>query len=146
MTCAPNPPNLKVTFPSAGSYLFAVNATNPAALQLTIEKAPFDVAVFVRGINEDWSDGAQNQMTYLGSGTYQLDRAVAAGATPFKIASSDWSTVNCGWPSQGQQVAIGTKLTINCPANENLNLTAPAAGTYRFTFTPGDSGILITGP
>jgi pullulanase len=144
LACGDGTSDLSVNFPAASDYVFAVDATNQASLKLTIEPKPVDV--FVRGINGDWTDGAQNKMSYLGFGTYRIDRAVAAGATPFKIASSDWATVNCGYPTAGQQVTIGTKFTMTCPANENLNLTAPSAGTYRFKYTKGDNGLLITGP
>jgi len=144
LVCTGNSSNLNITLQNGANYVFAVDAANQAALKLTVEPKPVDV--FVRGINGDWTDGAQNRMSYLGFGTYQIDRAVAAGATPFKIASSDWSTVNCGYPTTGQEVAVGTKFTMNCPANENLNLTAPAAGTYRFKYTAADNGLLITGP
>jgi pullulanase len=144
LSCRDGTSNLGVNFPSAGDYAFSVDASNQAELKLTVEPKPIDV--FVRGINADWSDGAQNKMSYLGSGTYRLDRAVAAGLTEFKIASSDWSTVNCGWSSKGQQVTIGTPFTMTCPGSENLNLTAPAAGTYRFKYTKGNNGLLVTGP
>jgi pullulanase len=144
LACGDGTTNLSVNFPAAGDYVFAVDGSNAGALRLTVEPSP--VEVFVRGINGDWSDGAQNRMSYLGFGTYRIDRAVAAGATAFKIASSDWSTVNCGHPTSGQEVALGTPFTMTCPANENLNLTAPAAGTYRFKYTRSDNGLLITGP
>jgi pullulanase len=144
LACGDGTSNLSVNFPASGDYVMAVDATNQATLRLTIEPKPVDV--FVRGINGDWSDGAQNRMSYLGFDTYRIDRAVAAGPTAFKIASSDWSTVNCGHPTAGQEVAVGTMFTMTCPANENLNLTAPSAGTYRFKYTAGDNGLLITGP
>jgi hypothetical protein len=146
LACGDGTTNLSVNFAAAGDYVFAVDAGNPTALRLTIEPRPVDV--FVRGINGDWSDGVQNRMSYLGFGTYRIDRAVAAGATAFKIASSDWSTVNCGGPSgASDSVTIGQSYAMACgDGTTNLGVTAPAAGTYRFKYTRSDSGLLVTGP
>jgi len=146
MVCDANPPNLKVTFASPGAYLFAVDATN----QLTIEKVPVDVPVFVRGIGGDWSDGAQNQMSYIGGGLFSLNKAVAAAANDFKVASSDWATVDCGAGTAGGTVTVGATLALACGAGTgNLQLTPATAGTYTFTFkrVDGASGELtVTGP
>jgi pullulanase len=150
LSCGPNPPNLKVTFPSAGSYLFAVNATNPAALQLTIERLPVDVDVFVRGIGGDWTDGAANRMSYLGGGIFAVNKPVAAAANEFKVASSDWATVNCGSGAAGDTVTVGTPLAVACgDGTGNLKLTPAKAGTYTFTFKriDGASGeVTVSGP
>jgi pullulanase len=150
LVCGPNPPNLKVTFASEGAYLFAVDATNPAALQLTVEKAPFGVPVFVRGIGGDWSDGAQNQMTYKGGGLYSINKQVAAAAGEFKIASSDWLTVNCGGGAGGNAVTVGTPLALECGANPpNLSIAPAAAGTYIFNYqveSATGGQLTVTGP
>jgi pullulanase len=150
LTCASSSQNMGITFPSAGSYLFAVNWSNPASPQLTVEKLPVEAAVFVRGIGGDWSDGAQNQMSYLGGGFYSLNKAVAATANEFKVASSDWATVNCGSGAAGDTVTVGTPLALACgDGTGNLKLTPAKAGTYTFTFKriDGASGqVTVTGP
>jgi pullulanase len=150
LTCANSSQNMGITFPSAGSYLFAINWANPASPQLTVEKLPVEAAVFVRGIGGDWSDGAQNQMAYLGGGFYSLNKAVAATANDFKIASSDWATVDCGAGAAGGTVTVGTPLALACGAGTgNLNVTPAKAGTYTFTFKriDGASGELtVSGP
>jgi pullulanase len=150
LTCANSSQNMGITFPSAGSYLFAVNWSNPASPQLTVEKLPVEAAVFVRGIGGDWSDGAQNQMSYLGGGFYSLNKAVAATANEFKVASSDWATVNCGSGAAGDTVTVGTPLALACgDGTGNLKLTPAKAGTYTFTFKriDGASGeVTVSGP
>jgi pullulanase len=151
LACDSNSQNMGITFPAAGSYLFAVDAANPAALQLTVEKVPVDVPIFVRGLGGDWSDGAQNQMSYLGSGVYSIDKVIAAGANEFKIASSDWATVDCGGGSAGNSVTVGAPLALVCgvPGSPNLTIAPASGGTYRFRFTRQDAGsgeLLVTGP
>jgi pullulanase len=150
LTCTNSSKDMGITFPSAGSYLFAIDWANPAAPQLTVEPLPIEAAVFVRGIGGDWSDGAQNQMSYLGGGFYSLNKAVAATANDFKIASSDWATVDCGAGGAGGTVTVGTPLALACGAGTgNLAITPARAGTYTFRFKriDGASGELtVTGP
>jgi pullulanase len=150
LTCANSSQNMGITFPSAGSYLFAINWANPAAPQLTVEQLPIEAAVFVRGIGGDWSDGAQNQMAYLGGGFYSLNKAVAATANDFKIASSDWATLDCGAGTAGGTVTVGTPLALACGAGTgNLSVTPARAGTYTFTFKRIDASsgeLTVTGP
>ncbi len=150
LTCADSSQNMGITFPSAGSYLFAINWANPAEPQLTVEPLPIEAAVFVRGIGGDWSDGAQNQMAYLGGGFYSLNKAVAATANDFKIASSDWAALDCGAGTAGGTVTVGTPLALACGAGTgNLSVTPAKAGTYTFRFKriDGSSGELtVTGP
>jgi pullulanase-type alpha-1,6-glucosidase len=143
LSCGDGTTNLGVTFPAAGDYVFAVDATDQAALSLTVEPKPIDV--FVRGLGGDWSDGAQNRMNYLGLGIYRLDKVFTPGDS-FKIASSDWATVNCGWNGAGQQVPVGTPFAMACPGSDNLTLAPTAAGTYRFKYTASDGNLLVTGP
>jgi pullulanase len=150
LTCDANPPNLKVTFPSAGSYLFAVDASNPASLQLTVERVPVDGPLFVRGIGGDWSDGAQNRMDYLGGGIYAINKLVAAAANEFKIADSNYNPFNCGGGSGGNDVTIGSPLLLACGTNPpNLNLSPATGGTYTFRFRyidPASGEVTVTGP
>ena len=139
-----------VTFPAAGSYLFAVDASNPAALSLTVERVPLDVPLFLRGLGGDWSDGAQNQMSYLGGGFYGINKSVAASAGEFKIASSDWSTANCGGTAAGVDVTPGTPFAMECGANPpNAKFAPAAAGVYTFTYKRVDAAsgqLTVTGP
>ena len=139
-----------ITFPSPGNYLFAVNWSNPASPQLTVEKLPVEVPVFVRGIGGDWTDAPANQMKYLGGGVYSLNKAVAAAANEFKIASTDWATVNCGAGAAGDTVTIGTTLAVACgDGTGNLKLTPAKAGTYTFTYKRNSAAageVTVTGP
>jgi hypothetical protein len=142
--------NIGVTWPQAGTYLFSLDATNPMAPKLTVEKTPFNADLFVRGVGTDWSDSAGNKMTYLGGGQYRLRRAATAGADPdgFKIADSTWGVVDCG---SGTGLNIGQPLTLVCngPGNGNIGVTWPATGTYTFSLDATNTGtpqLLVTGP
>jgi pullulanase len=148
LACGDGTQNLGITFPSLGSYLFAIDATNQAALTLTVE--PMPVSVFVRGLGGDWSDGVQNQLEYKGSNVYGMNKPVAAGATSFKIASSDWATVNCGGATADMQVTVGTPFALACgDGTQNMNIAPAVAGTYTFKFTRQSATagqLLVTGP
>ena len=143
--------NIAVTWPQTGTYLFALDATNPAAPVLTVEKTPFNVDLFVRGVGTDWSDSATNKLTYLGAGLYRARRPATAGVDPdggFKIASSDWATADCG-ASTG--LTLGEPLTLVCNAagNGNIAVTWPADGTYTFSLNatnPSAPQLTVTGP
>lgn len=152
LNCNNSSGNLSVTLPTAGSYLFSVDASNPAAPALTVEKTPFDVALFLRGLDNDWSDGAQNRLRYVGNRVYRTSKILAAGADDFKIADSDWGgttggATNCG---AANPVVIGQPLAIDCSSNSpNVNFTAPAAGSYVFELTVPQSGapsLVVSGP
>ena len=143
---------MNITFPTAGSYLFSVDTANPAALQLTVEKTPFDLALYLRGLNNDWSSDPPNRFSYTGGGVYRISKMVAAGADDFKIADADWGNstggaTNCGAPDP---VVIGSPLAIDCSSNSaNINFTAPSPGSYVFELTVPGSGApspLVTGP
>jgi len=152
----PGPSNLGITIASAGSYVFAVDASDQAALKLLVEPSPVtnisppdctgDTNVFVRGLASDWSCGAANKMNYLGFGTYRLDKVVAP-TDVFKIATANWSTVNCGGAADGDKAAIGTPYTLTCgDPSKNLGLATSVGGTYRFKYTKTDGKLLVTGP
>jgi hypothetical protein len=152
LTCFTNdggPPNIAFTFPSTGRYLFAVDGTNPAALTLTVEKVPFAAALYVRGLNNDWSDAAGNRMTFLGNGIYQHKRTLAISAQSFKIADSGWTAgTDCGAASP---LSVGSPLALACqgPGNGDISFAVPAAGTYTFSLdanNPAAPGLLVSGP
>jgi pullulanase len=147
LNCSNSSGNLEITFPTAGSWLFSVDATNPAAWQLTVEKTPVDVSLFLRGLQNDWSDGAQNLMRYVGAGEYRTSKILAAGADDFKIADSGWTAAtNCG---ASTAVQIGTPLPLDCSSNSgNIGFTAPAPGSYVFSLKYGGAApeLTVSGP
>ena len=66
----------------------------------------------------------------------------------FKIASSDWSTADCG---SSTALTLGEPLTLVCNAagNGNIAVTWPADGTYTFSLNatnPSAPQLTVTGP
>ena len=88
-------------------------------------------AVHVRGDMNSWGADAANQLVYEGDGVYGITLDLAAGTYNFKVASSDWSTVNLG-ASDMAAVTPGTPVTLQSGSNGNLTLTVATAGSYRF--------------
>jgi pullulanase len=89
-------------------------------------------------------------MNYLGGGIFAVNKPVAAAANEFKIASSDWATVNCGAGSAGDTVTVGAPLAVACgDGTGNLKLTPARAGTYTFSYkrlSPTAGEVTVTGP
>jgi pullulanase len=146
LACGDGTQNLGITLPGSSDYVFAVDASNQAALQLLVEPKP--VTLFVRGGFNDW--GLADPMQYLGGNIYRLDRAFPASQTNFKVASEDWATVDCGGATGGLEVVVGTPFQMACGSGtSDVKITPPAAGTYRFKFTKQSATaaeLLVTGP
>jgi len=152
LNCNNSSGNLSIAFPVAGSYLFSVDAANPASLLLTVEKTPFDLDLFIRGLAGDWSDGPRNAMRYVGGRVYRGTKFLSAGADDFKIADSDWGgttggATNCG---ASTPIEIGTPLALDCSdSSGNIGITVPTLGTYDFSLLVPESGapeLTVSGP
>jgi len=74
---------------------------------------------------------------------------VAAAANEFKVASSDWATLNCGSGAAGDTVTVGRRSPGLWRRHGQPQAHAAKAGTYTFTFKriDGASGeVTVTGP
>jgi pullulanase len=153
LACAsPGNGNIAVTFPTAGTYLFSLDATNPTAPQLTVEKTPYNADLYVRGVGTDWDASATNRFQYLGNGLYRLRRGAVVGPDAdggFKIADADWTSgTDCG---ASTPLTIGQALTLTCasPGNGNIAVDWPGTGTYTFSLNatnPAAPQLTVTGP
>lgn len=125
--------NLKLTIASDALYTFIFDARNKAAPVLTVYPAQtFDSTdVFIRGSLNGW--GTSDLLQYSAPGQYQFSKALTAGDYEFKVASSDWATVNLGAKNGDEaQVTVGSaKPLFN--SNDNLKLSIASDGNYRFT-------------
>lgn len=83
--------------------------------------------VYVRGGMNGW--GTDDALTYEGNGVYSIIRHLEAKDYEFKLASSDWSTVDFG--SANSDVHLGIAKTLSRAAG-NLKLSIPQAGMYQF--------------
>ncbi len=132
----------------AGQYSFHVDGTDPANPLLTVEKTPLAAEVFVRGLSQDWSEA--NPLRYTGNSTYEATLALTgltAGDLDFKVASSDWSTVDCG--SNGSNIDLATAYVLNCAGAGNIVLNATQTGDYDFVLDATNAvtpSLTISGP
>jgi len=151
LTCGPGTSDIAVTFPAPGSYAFVVDASDQAALKVTVE--PY-VDVFVRGGFNGW--GTTDKMLYRGQGRFRLDRvwdsdpSLFPTSTNFKIASEDWAALDCGAASSGLEVTAGAPFAMTCGAGtSDIRLPLPTRGTYRFDFkrqSANAAEVVVTGP
>ena len=123
MDCAGRCTEYLLNDDGAGQYSFHVDGTDPANPLLTVEKTPLAAEVFVRGLSQDWSEA--NPLRYTGNSTYEATLALTgltAGDLDFKVASADWSTVDCG--SNGSDIDLATAYVLNCAGAGNIVLNA----------------------
>ncbi|TQV75627.1 DUF3372 domain-containing protein [Aliikangiella marina] len=129
--------NLNITIPSDGSYVFIFDMTNLEPKLRVFDQQFFGATpVFLRGSLNGW--GTDDLFAYNGDGTYSIDKALTAGDYEFKVASEDWSTVNFGaLDSDSADVDLDVPEALFV-TNDNLRITIPSDGNYRFTVTGPD--------
>lgn len=134
----------------AGEYSFKLDATDPVNPVLVVEKGPYPVSIFIRGLNGDWSES--NPLKFVGGTSYEARipvEGLGPGDLDFKIASSDWSTVDCG-DATGNGVDPDTLTSLNCAGGAaNLLLNTASTGDYTFSLDATDTtnpDLLVSGP
>ena len=126
--------NININIPTAGTYRFVLDASSSTtAPTLTVEDPDVykDTAVYLRGTvtSAGWGDtNAANRLVHEGNSVYAVSVAINPGEYEFKVASSDWSTVDLG---NGAETAPGVSLSMSRGAG-NIKLTVSTAATYRF--------------
>jgi len=130
-------PNLKLTLAEERTLKFSVDASEPEAPILTVdnEEPFFGTTVFIRGGMNGWGEG--NPMTYAVGGQYTASMEIAAGSYEFKVASSDWSTVDFGSADSDNTTTVGEPKDLARGAS-NLAITIPVDGEYTFLFNAAD--------
>jgi len=126
-------PNLSISVAAAGEYRFLLDALDADAPVLTVTNArAFPTEVYVRGSLNGW--GTDDPLEYVGQGNYQVAISVEAGDHLFKIASSDWATVDLSAPGDGSvPIELDTATALSGPRNPNFAISIPATGEYLFT-------------
>lgn len=124
--------NASFTANSAGEYRFRLDASDPSAPILTItslrDVEPFgDTTVYLRGDMNSW--GLAHPLSYVGDGNYSVELDLSAGSYNFKIASSDWSSVNFGSSLSPEVGGLGISLD---RAGANIVVNIPRDGRYQF--------------
>ena len=96
-----------------------------------------DSIPLVRGDMNGW--GEVDSLVYKGDGIYQAAITLTANSYGFKIASSDWSTINLGAPSTGGVVTEGETFMLLPGSNDNLSISIALDGTYIFELDASDT-------
>jgi pullulanase len=101
-----------------------------------------DTTVFIRGGMNAW--GETDALIYDGNGAYSAELAIDAGSYEFKVASSDWSTVNLGGSGENTAISVDVPKSIVAQGN-NLAIDIPASSIYKFTVVgPDPSAPIVT--
>ena len=130
--------NLRIDIAKSSTYVFTLNANDAAAPTLTVtEYVPYGpTTIFLRGGMNGW--GEADAFSYIGANKYSVDINITAGNYEFKVASSDWATVNMGAGAAGNTLTLGTPKIIET-SNDNLRMDFAETATYNFlldaTFT-----------
>lgn len=137
--------NLLLTVTTAANYRFVVDARNPDAPVIKVYQEDLFAAtpIYLRGTvsSAGWDANATNQLVYVGQGLYRLTLTMAAGDYMFKVAETNWSNPNLG----GSAVVLGEPNELIQGSNDNIGISIPAAGDYRFTVdTSSPNAITIT--
>ena len=135
LDCSGGAGNLTLDAAATGDYQFNLDATDPANSVRTVFSQPYAVDIFLRGFNGDWNASDNTKLDLIASNTYQVELTLtdpaADGALNFKVASEDWSTVDCG--SNGANAALSTAYAMDCAGGSaNIDLDATEAGQYSF--------------
>ena len=138
-----NGANISFTADTADNYLFSFNASDKENPTLTVVKiGPFgNVSLYLRGSLNDagslWV--TDDQFTYSGDGLYTFSKQLSAqsDAYEFKVATSDWSTVNLGAGGDSSEVILGSETPL-AASNNNLSLLIETEGEYRFVVNAND--------
>lgn len=126
-------PNLSISIPAAGEYRFVLDALDADAPILTVTNArAFPVETFVRGTINGWS--TDDPLLYTGRGDYQATIDIEAGDHLFKIASSDWATVDLSAPGEGSApIELNSGIALSGPRNPNFSISIDTSADYLFT-------------
>jgi pullulanase len=115
------------------TYVFSLNAANKENPVLTVyNEEPFvDTPVYLRGDMNGWS--TDHELLYLGGSIYRAEIMINAGTKGFKIASSDWSTVDYGSVDSDGTVLLGVDKELGVKGG-NLSINVASDAIYSFTF------------
>jgi len=133
--------DITISISIAGKYRFELDASgSTTAPTLKVFRDPFSGAeAHVRGTVSSWDADINNLLAYEGNGIYALELPIAtAGNHEFKVASSDWSTVNLG---NAQPLAVNTELPLIQGSNDNIKINFAVPATYRFEVNMADPAL-----
>lgn len=135
-----NPGNLSITPAVASDYKFTLDASSDLnAPELTVTNAaPFAANTpLLRGSLNGWGD--TTPFVYQGNNVYIAELEVTAGDYEFKVATSDWSTINLGAASaDAKEATLTNGVTLQQDSQDNLTMTFSVDATYVFVIDAND--------
>jgi pullulanase-type alpha-1,6-glucosidase len=132
------------SIPALTAAVFVLPQDGEQGEGLITETTPVDVPpygstdVYLRGSMNGWS--TNNPMTYQGDGVYAFDGYLTPGVYEFKLASSDWSSVNLGY---GSFTSGEGSVTLEDAGNGNIKVTISTQGVYQFRLNASDQSSLV---
>ncbi|MGQ8363911.1 alpha-1,6-glucosidase domain-containing protein [Glaciecola sp. 1036] len=135
-----NGANMVLNITEAGNYVFVFDVQDLAAPKLRVFPEQFfgNTTVYVRGSLNGW--GTASPLVWA-DGAYSVTIDIDAGATEYKVASEDWSTINLGGDETtgDASVTVGSPFTLLGGINPpNLTMDVAETGTYEFRITGPD--------
>ncbi|MDT0594460.1 alpha-1,6-glucosidase domain-containing protein [Glaciecola petra] len=133
--------NLVLDISEAGDYVFIFDTQNLDEPKVRVFAEAFfgETPVYIRGGMNGW--GEVDQLEYQGAGVYSVNIALDAADVDFKVASSDWSTINLGAVDENSNgVTVDQPYTLFRDANsQNMSISISEAGTYEFKVVGPDA-------
>jgi hypothetical protein len=139
--------NIGITADESTSYLFAVDFSQEETI-VKVSKLP----IFLRGGMNGWGETDQFAFNATDADNdneagheYVISASLAAENVFFKVATSDWSTVNLGSATDGPEaLSLDTSVTLGGANDNNLSFNPASAGTYKFTFNEKSKTLVIS--
>ena len=124
--------NMTINIARDGQYQFVFDASNLEEPLMTVFNAEMfgETPVYLRGSMNNWDP--VNLLTYAGDATYSTTIALDVDDYEFKVASSDWNTVNLGGSGESPLAVLGEAASLEA-VGANISLSITQAGNYRFT-------------
>lgn len=139
--------NIGVVVDETMSYKFELiyNAAKPT---LKVSKLP----IYIRGGMNGWGEVDKLAFNAVDAGEareagHEYVSSIALGADNvfFKVATSDWSTVNLGSATDGPEaMSLNTPLVLGGANDNNLSFDPAAAATFKFIFNEKTKTLTIT--
>ncbi|MDB2373386.1 hypothetical protein N9W11_02375 [Psychrosphaera haliotis] len=143
--------NMQITVGETSTYLFKLTF-NPNDFSQKPELKISNVPIYIRGGMNGW--GETNKLAFVPTDSGNSNEAgktliseveLPLGSLEFKVASSDWSTVDLGSSTDGKEaVVIGESIGLGKAGDNNLIITPTEAGDYTFKLDVGTKTLTVT--
>ncbi|PCI60585.1 MAG: hypothetical protein COB35_08550 [Gammaproteobacteria bacterium] len=141
--------NITITVANDGNFQFSFNATDPENPVLTVTEVSLSKVMYVKGSMNGWAN--VSPMVYEGNNIYTSVYNLTAGDFEFKVADDDWTdATNFGASVSDVVQELDVPKTLvqgrdsaGDPLAQNITLSIPSDGSYRFTLDTTDAAAPI---